>query len=792
MKARDSLRRAIELHQSGHFEAASAAYREILRHDPDFVDALHLLALADRSCGRLGLAQQRLQRVLGLRPGFAEAHGNYGLVLADLGQTTDAEAAYRRALALAPALAEVWSNLGNLLLGAGQAEDARGCFAEALARKPLPDAHLGMAEAHWALGDIESAIAEFTRALDIQPQAPAVWHRLGACHRALGQATDALRCFLRAVEQAPDLAEAHNDLGTTFNGLGRPVEAAACFERALAENPELIESWNNLGNVLRQLGKPQEAERCFRKALSIKVDFAEAELNLGIVLQARNATDEAMFFYRQALIHRPDLVQAHNNLGVLFTERGRHAEAIAEFAAALQQQPDFPEAWNNLGNVYKNAGDLEPAMEAFARAVELRPDYSGAHSNFLFTLNFIDGLDPAQLAQAHRDWGARHGNPPHVYTHVRRPAESGRRLKIAYVSPDFRAHACAFFIEPLLREHHREVVEVYAYAEIAQPDAVTAGLQSLVDVWRNTTGLPDEQVAAAIHADGIDVLIDLAGHSANNRLRALAFKPAPVQVTYLGYPATTGLAAIDWRLTDGVAEPAGQSERYYTERLHRLPHSLWCYQPAADMQPLPGPLPALARGHVSFGSFNNYTKVGPRVVALWAAVLNAVPDAHITLITVPAGEAQETLWQRFEALGVARARVRLLDRLPRAAYVALFDEIDIALDPFPCNGGTTTCDAVWMGLPVVALQGQTFLSRASLSVLTAAGYRRFAAADEADYVARCVSLAADLPALAALRAGLRPTVAASPLLDAAGFAHDVEEAYRALWREWCEGGEPST
>jgi len=259
-----------------------------------------------------------------------------------------------------------------------------------------------------------------------------------------------------------------------------------------------------------------------------------------------------------------------------------------------------------------------------------------------------------------------------------------------------------------------------------------------------------------------------------------------VQLTYLGYPATTGLAAIDWRLTDAVAEPPGQGEPCYTERLYRLPHSLWCYQPLPDMAP-PGPLPALARGKVNFGSFNSYTKVGPRVVALWAGVLDAVPGSTITLITVPAGAAQEALWQRFEALGIARERVLLFDRLPRGRYLALFDEVDIALDPFPCNGGTTTCDALWMGLPVVTLMGQTFLSRASLSVLTAAGYPQFAATDEADYVARCAALAGDLPALAALRGELRAKLASSPLLDAPAFAHDVEAAYRALWQDWCDG-----
>jgi len=319
---------------------------------------------------------------------------------------------------------------------------------------------------------------------------------------------------------------------------------------------------------------------------------------------------------------------------------------------------------------------------------------------------------------------------------------------------------------------------------------VTQRLQGLCDAWRSTVGLSDEQVAALIRADGIDVLIDLAGHTANGRLLALARKPAPVQVEYLGYPATTGIAAMDWRLTDGVTEPVGQSEAWYTEKLCRLPHSLWCYQPASDMGEVSA-LPALAQGAVTFGSFNNYAKVGPRVVALWAEVLKAVPGSRLVMITVPRGEAQETLWARFAALGVSRERVVLHDRLDRRAYVALFAAVDIALDPFPCNGGTTTCDALWMGLPVVALKGGTFLSRASLSVLTAGGLERFAAADEAAYVEVCRRLASDLDALSVLRAGLRQQLAASPLLDAVGFTRDLEAAYRAMWGAWCmrEGGD---
>jgi predicted O-linked N-acetylglucosamine transferase (SPINDLY family) len=277
----------------------------------------------------------------------------------------------------------------------------------------------------------------------------------------------------------------------------------------------------------------------------------------------------------------------------------------------------------------------------------------------------------------------------------------------------------------------------------------------------------------------------LAGHTANNRLRALALKPAPVQATYLGYPATTGLPAMDWRLTDAVTEPEGMSEQFYTERLYRLPNSLWCYQPFADMGEV-SPLPALANGYVTFGSFNNFSKIGPRVVDLWARVLNAVPDSRLLMLTVPSGTTQSDLLGRFDSLGIARDRIELHDKLPRPTYNAMFARADIALDPFPCNGGTTTCDALWMGLPVVALIGQRFLSRAAYSVLNAAGCGELAASDEAGYVELCAQLASDLGELATRRAEMRRLMSTSPLMDAEQFACDIEAAYRAMWVAWCE------
>jgi predicted O-linked N-acetylglucosamine transferase (SPINDLY family) len=325
---------------------------------------------------------------------------------------------------------------------------------------------------------------------------------------------------------------------------------------------------------------------------------------------------------------------------------------------------------------------------------------------------------------------------------------------------------------------------LYAYAEVARPDAMTARLRALCDHWRSTCGLGDAQVAELIRADGIDVLVDLAGHTAASRLLVFARKPAPVQVSYLGYPATTGLDAMDYRLTDAYAEPAGTSEQWYVERLVRLPRSLWCYRPLDDM-PEVSPAPAGRNGYVTFGSFNNFAKIGARVIDLWAQLLRAVPDSRLFMICVPEGEAQHALIERFTARGVAAERLQLHGRLPRAAYLAAFGNVDVALDPFPCNGGTTTCDALWMGLPVLALIGDTFLSRAGLSLLAAAGLAELAAATPEAYLAIGAGLSADIDALAARRATMRALLRGSALMDAPAFARDVELAYRDMWRHWC-------
>ncbi len=780
------LQEGLAHHRAGAVEAAAACYRAVLARAPKHVDALHLLGIAERDLGNLAQAARLLGRVVELRPAFAEALGNLGMVLAESGQSVAAASTLRRALELNDKLVEPWFTLGNLRRDQGELREALVCYEQALARRTFVEAWRNYANLLLQVARVEDAIGAFQQALVLNPDDAGLHDTLGVALQRAGRIDEAIASHFRATRLKPDFAGAFNNLGNALKDYGKPAEAIAAYRAALAQEPALAQGWNNLGTCCLQLGAVDQARVAFQQALTLAPDFAEAHLNLGNVLKLAGHLRDAEFCYRRALRECPELAQAHNNLGVTLCELGNSTDAETALHRALELAPDFAEAYNNLGTLYKNQGRLDEALDAFATALRLRPDYVAAHSNYLFTLNFMDGPTQTEIHARHVEFGRRHtAHLSAQWTPHRNQRDPARRLRIAYVSPDFRAHACAFFVEPLLRDHRRTEVEVYAYAEVAHPDAVTRRLQTLCEHWRSTVGLSDEQVAALIRQDEIDLVIDLAGHTANSRLLALARQPAPVQATYLGYPATTGIAAMQYRITDHVTEPVGQSEAFYTETLVRLPHSLWCYQPFADM-PAVSALPAIARKSVTFGSFNSYAKIGPRVIEWWAAVLRAMPTARLVMITVPNGAAQTELRARFAALDVDPARLELHDRLLRAQYLALFSEVDIALDPFPCNGGTTTCDALWMGLPVVTWQGNTFLSRASMSILHAVGNPQWAAVDAEDYVARCVGLACDIDGLRVARESLRAQVAGSPLLDAPGFVRGLEALYRDLWRRWCE------
>ena len=578
-------------------------------------------------------------------------------------------------------------------------------------------------------------------AIKMQPACGQAYAYLGTAMQEMGKTDEAIVLYREAIRLKPDSAEAFNNFGNILYGLQRFEEALFCYQSALRINAEFAEAHNNLGNVLRKFHRFEEALGCYTRAVELRPEFGDAWNNLGSTLGTLGNSEGATRLIRLALEKNPDSVPALYNLANNLRDMGRREEAIHYFREALRREPTFAEAHNNLGNLYKDMNLPREAMKAYRQALRLKPGYVAAYSNMLFAMNYVEGLSQKEIYREHRRFNGRYGVPlaGSIAPHANVP-DPERRLRIGYISADFRAHAVASFLEPIFRHHDRQNFQIHCYAEVQRPDAVTQRFVEIADVWRSTLDIPDAAVSGQIRADQIDVLIDLAGHTGGNRMLVLARKPAPIQITYLGYPATTGLDTVDYRLTDARTEPVGQSEKFYTEKLYRLPNSLWCFAPGNDY-PDVGPLPALSNGYLTFGSMNNYAKIGPSVIALWARLLKAIPSARLLFVTVTPGETQQRLRSLFQSHGVDPDRLELHDKLDRGAFLKLHQRIDIALDPFPCNGGTTTCDAFWMGVPVLGLRGRTFLSRAGYSLMSTIGLEEHCCATEKDFIALATRLA---------------------------------------------------
>ena len=486
---------------------------------------------------------------------------------------------------------------------------------------------------------------------------------------------------------------------------GDMTAAESFYRQALVAEGQNSDALHYLGLLCSQTGRLSLGLTLMQRAVQRHPDVAHFHGNLGNAYRAAGQREKAIASYRQALRRNPQAPVGHLNLGNTLWETDRFDDALAAFGQALLLNPQLAEAHLGRGLVYKDLGLLDEALAAFERAAALRPDLHAAHGNRLYTLNFHPARSPAEISEAHRAWAARYADslaaaaaPP---TTASGPAH---RLKVGYVSPFFRDHAVNFFVEPLLAAHDRAGFEVTCYSDVTAPDAVTRRLQAQVEHWCPTVGLSDAALAERIRADGIQLLVDLSGHMGVNRLLAFARRPAPVQITYIGYQATTGLAAMDYRLTDAHADPPGQTEAWHTEKLVRLPQAFFCYQPPAEAPPVVEP-PCLKRRSVTFGSFNLFAKVTPPVLAAWAAILQRVPGSRLQLLVPDSAPLRRRVIDQLAEHRVGEKRLDFVPRASRKDYLRRFQTVDIALDPFPFNGHTTSCDALWMGLPVVMLMG---------------------------------------------------------------------------------------
>ena len=671
------------------------------------------------------------------------------------GRFAEAERIYRAVLDRDPDNAEAHHLRGVLSYDRGQAEDAISRFESAVAMAPeIAKYHANLGSVYAAVGRFDEALPTLERAVALDPDAAATHNSLGAVHREHGRLDDSIAAYRRAIEIDGSFAQAHGNLAVALLFAGRRDEALESAEAAVAADPDDAECHNTLGSVLAAHRRGDEAMGRFERAVELAPDFAEARRNLGLALLKACRYEQSASHFAQVVAQRPDDGAGHAGLARALRLQGRHHEALPHFR----------------------------------RSVELVPDNFRYHSNLLFNMIASPELDRRAILDEHREWNRRFARPlatagtPHA-----NKRDPERRLRIGYVSPDFHGHPVGRLSVPVLAAHDRDAVEVFCYSRVGRPDEITERLRAAVAFFRETAHESDAAVAELVRADGIDILVDLAGHTARHRLRTFARKPAPVQATWLGYLGTTGLDAIDYLIGDPVHTPDG-CEADFSERIKRMPHCLVCAEAPTEAPDI-GPPPVAANGHMTFGVFNNPSKMTAPVIALWSRILEAVPDSRLLMKFRGLEDAgvRAYLRARFADCGIDAERLELRGTSPYREVLTTYHEVDLALDTTPYSGTATTLESLWMGVPVVALRGERMVSRASAAILGAAGLGELAAGDADGYVALAVALAGDGERLEALRAGMRDRLRASPLYDVAGFTRDLEALYRGMWREWCAG-----
>ena len=671
-------------------------------------------------------------------------------------------------------------------------------------------------------GDPEAALAYIDAALRLDSAAPELWFNYGNLVRDLGRAFEAEQAYRRALELDPNLFRAATNLANLLASLKRADEALELHRRSLAAAPANLPSLRALARLHYERGEFAQAECRYREAHALAPEHLDTLNALGVVLKDLGRHDEAIACWREVLRRRPGYAAAHNNLGVLLRLMRRPLQAVEHLRAAtrleprdamaaanlahalidlgrigeaeriaraiLQREPENAEGHLMLGFALVYEGRVEEAVASFLEAHRLAPHSSLVISNTLFASLYSGGRNASDILALHRDLAARIAPAAPRRVQWRNTKDSSRRLRIGYLSPDLRGHPVTTFFEPVLERHDGRAFEIHCYSTTNAPDAATERLRGRAAVWRDCHAFTDARLAAQIEEDAIDILVDLAGHTAQNRAPVLRCKPAPVQALYIGYPGTSGVPETDYLLADRHVCPPG-AERLYSERIVRLAGSFWCYRPT-DAAPDPGAPPVARNGHVTFGSFNALQKMSQGTVQAWVQILKAVPDAHLVLKSLAfADEATRRAVQgRFAGAGIAPGRVEVLPPSDNTAFLAEYGRVDVALDPFPYNGGTTTCDALWMGVPVVTLAGERFCARMGVSILENVGLPELVAQAVAHYVRTAVDLARDPSRITALRSALRPRMAASSLCDGERVTRELEDAYRSMWRAWTAAG----
>lgn len=643
-------------------------------------------------------------------------------------------------------------------------------------------------------GQLDEAIFCYRKAIEINPDNAMGYNNLANAFQEKGAIDEAVLYYLKALSLKPDFAMANNNLAVAYCNMGnicrgkdRLEEAIDSYQRALKANPNIAQAYYGLADIFLVQNLLDEAAACFEKALHFSPPDSKLYTHLGYLFHQKGQFNKAVDFYQKAIEINPESFDAYNNLGSIFRQNGQLEEALAYYQKAIEINPEFTDVYINLGNVCQDRGQITEAEKYYRKAIHLKLDAVLGYSNFLFVLNYDPRYDIKTIFNEHISFAKQYAEPlypkTYNYSNDRSP---DRRIRIAYLSPDFRRHPIAYFLEPVLSTHNHKDFEIFCYMNSSAQDEITLRMQKYADQWRTISGTPSEKVADLIRDDMIDILIDLAGHTANNRILLFARKPAPVQASWIGYLTTTGLSTMDYKLGDMYTDPLGFTEKYYTEEIMRLPDSFLCYLPDKNAPEVTS-LPSLTAGHITFGSLNKLAKVSKGVISVWSEILNAVPNSKLIMkdfCFIDRATCEQTR-EQFLQEGITTDRIILETWDPSPKHMETYSRIDMGLDPFPFNGATTTCEALWMGVPVVTLAGDAYHSRSGISLLSNIGLKELVAETHEQYVKIAVQLAVDVDKLQPLRKQLRDMMKESPLMKAPQFTLNLENCYRRMWQKWC-------
>ncbi|KAL2992825.1 hypothetical protein AAZX31_10G070200 [Glycine max] len=776
------------LRSRNKFVDALALYERVLESDGGNVEALvgKGICLQMQNMGRL--AFESFAEAIRMDPQNACALTHCGILYKDEGCLVEAAESYQKALQVDPSYKAAAECLAIVLTDIGT--------------------NIKLA------GNTQEGIQKYFEALKIDPHYAPAYYNLGVVYSEMMQYDMALTFYEKAASERPMYAEAYCNMGVIYKNRGDLEAAITCYERCLAVSPNFEIAKNNMAIALTDLGTKVKLEgdinrgvAFYKKALHYNWHYADAMYNLGVAYGEMLKFDMAIVFYELAFHFNPHCAEACNNLGVIYKDRdnldkavecyqGKMDAAASMIEKAIIANPTYAEAYNNLGVLYRDAGDISLAINAYEQCLKIDPDSRNAGQNRLLAMNYIDEGNDDKLFEAHRDWGRRFMRLYPQFTSWDNSKDPERPLVIGYVSPDYFTHSVSYFIEAPLVYHDYTNYKVIVYSAVVKADAKTIRFREKVlkkgGIWKDIYGTDEKKVADMVRQDQVDILIELTGHTANNKLGMLACRPAPVQVTWIGYPNTTGLPTIDYRITDSRADPP-ETKQKHVEELVRLPDSFLCYTPSPEAGPV-CPTPALSNGFVTFGSFNNLAKITPKVLQVWAKILCAIPNSRLVVKCKPfcCDSVRQRFLSTLEKLGLEPLRVDLLPLiLLNHDHMQAYSLMDISLDTFPYAGTTTTCESLYMGVPCVTMAGSVHAHNVGVSLLSKVGLGNLIAKNEDEYVKLALKLASDISALQNLRMSLRELMSKSPLCDGAKFILGLESTYRQMWHRYCKGDVPA-